>query len=62
VLARLTMNGKPSTFDNDFCENHGLETLGVKPAATGSDQSYLVPLLFQRPGTDLSYLLPLLST
>jgi hypothetical protein len=62
VLARLTMNGKPSTFDNDFCENHGLETLGVKPAATGSDQSYLAPLLFQRPGTDLSYLLPLLST
>ena len=62
VLARLTMNGKPSTFDNDFCENHGLETLGVKPAATGSDQSYLAPLLFQRPRTDLSYLLPLLST
>jgi hypothetical protein len=38
ALGRLVRKGKHHTFDNDFCQSHGLEP-------TGQDLSYLVPLL-----------------
>jgi hypothetical protein len=48
-LARLSKNGKAGTFDNDFCQSHGLEVLGAKPSA-GGDLSYLTPLLLSDSG------------
>ena len=39
VLARISRKGNRFTFDNDFCQSHGLEPAG------GPDLSYLVPLL-----------------
>ena len=48
ALARLSAKGKIGTFDNDFCESHGLETLGAK---LEGDLSYLGPLLL---GVDLT--------
>ncbi|HEV2424195.1 MAG TPA: DUF5050 domain-containing protein [Terriglobia bacterium] len=43
ALARLSRKGKLTTFDNDFCQSHGLEVLGGRNGAP--DLSYLVPLL-----------------
>jgi hypothetical protein len=39
ALARISRKGNRFTFDNDFCQSHGLEPAG------GPDLSYLVPLL-----------------
>jgi hypothetical protein len=57
VLARLSSKGNPFTFDNEFCQHHGLETYGVKP---GADVSYLDLLLENSRGKDISYLEQLL--
>jgi hypothetical protein len=43
TLAHVSKNGKLSTFDNDFCVNHGLEVFDARHIF--SDLSYLVPLL-----------------
>ena len=66
TLARLTRGGSLATFDNDFCQSHGLEVVG-RTSVPGSDTSYLVPLLLDEPpgstaraGADMPYLLPLL--
>jgi hypothetical protein len=44
ALARLSKRGKLSTFDNHFCETHGLEAL-ADTRVVEPDLSYLVPLL-----------------
>jgi hypothetical protein len=45
VLARFVRRGGDDTFDNDFCQSHGLEVRGEKPIRLKTDLSYLVPLL-----------------
>lgn len=45
ALARLAAGGGQDTFDNDFCQGHGLEAYGAQARALSRDLSYLKPLL-----------------
>jgi hypothetical protein len=44
VLARTAAHGNLATFDNDFCRQRGLEVDRGR-TTSGTDLSYLVPLL-----------------